>query len=168
MIAEARRKKIDKLLDVFLDDLQSLTHDAGWHGDSEIGRWQQIGILPPPKHRYVKSNAKMLYEAQFLREHHALLPDAKALVRSISRKRNKRGVLNGNKYAEAMLARRFYTHDFLDPADRKVKQYNDRHRAFHVGQSLRSFKRRIKVGYELADEILTILEIRKEIEEEAA
>lgn len=157
---QQRKDEILRLAAIYLNDLESLRHDAGWHGDSEIGRWTEIGILPPPKHRFVDSNAKAIYESGFLGAPHRRLPDAKVMVAAIAKR--------GEQYRDALLSQVYYAHDFLDPADHRVKRFTNIHRAFYVNQPLRTYERNLKRALELADDALLILELRKEFSDEAA
>lgn len=99
------RDRIEKLLVVYLDDLESVKREAGWHGDSTLGMLIEYrGDLPGPS-GLDRSNAKMVYELRFLVGDHALLPVSQFLLgRPLGR-----GVID-ERYAMALLASRFYRH----------------------------------------------------------
>lgn len=140
------KARIDKLIDVYLNDLVSLRHDAGWHGDSMLARMITYRGQPPPPSGRDQADLAMIYETTFLRATHELLPLALIVVNRLMDR--------GMPVALAVLAKRFYQHDFLDHLDLKVKPYTDAVRAREIGQSLRTFERNVAIAYERMDEIL--------------
>lgn len=102
------RERIENLLTIYLNDLESMSRDAGWHGDSTLGMLIEFkGDLPGPSGND-KSNAKMIYELRFLRGEHALLPIARFLLGVPD---GKGGIYRGAiayKYVLPLLASRYY------------------------------------------------------------
>lgn len=80
------RKLIERLLDIFVGRLFSIDNDAGWHGESMLGRLIEFhGELPPPS-GYDSADSKMLFEIQFVREEHYLLGAARSMMRQLPKK----------------------------------------------------------------------------------
>lgn len=156
---KARREQINHLVDIYLNDLVSAKHDAGWHGDSMLARLIEFkGEIPPPT-GYDQSNTHMIHEIRFLTEDHALLPDIKAALYTIP-----------PHYSLAICARRFYVGMYLpeggDP--RTAREFNDEIRARLVGLNPKSFDKHVEQAYKKLNETLQILELRREFEEKAA
>lgn len=99
----SKRDRIEKLLEIYLNDLESTTREAGWHGDSTLAMMIDYRGDLPGRSGNDRSNAKMLHEIQYLRGDHALLPTAKLLFgRPVGS-----GILKRH-HVVPMLAARFY------------------------------------------------------------
>lgn len=124
------RERIEKLLTIYLNDLESMSRDAGWHGDSTLGMMIEFRGDLPGRSGNDKSNAKMIYELRFLRGEHALLPIARFLLGVPD---GKGGIYRGAiafKYALPLLASRYYQSRFNDEiaalVGMELKQYEYR------------------------------------------
>lgn len=74
---------VDKILDIYIDDLLSTGNDAGWHGDSIMSRWIDFGGDPPKGTGQTIDNLKMIREIQFLRRSHPRTDQARAIIRKL-------------------------------------------------------------------------------------
>lgn len=152
MMHDTRKAHLDKLTDLFLNDMESLRHDAGWHQDSMIGLFIEFGGQPPPPTGNDKSNAKMLHEIWFLRgREHALLNLSKTALKRLCH-------TSPGEFL-AVLSSRYYVHNYLDPKTRTVKVYKDTDRARLVGQTPKQYRANLERGYAKLDEIVDILEL---------
>lgn len=93
------RTRIDKLIEVYLNDLESTTKAAGWHQPSQMELMAAVRVQTSGD----KADMKMINEIRYIREEHALLGQARYLF----------GVPIGQgempeEQALAMLASRFY------------------------------------------------------------
>lgn len=147
-----RKTYLEKLIDLFLNDLESIRHDAGWHQDSMLGLMVTFqGEIPPPSGND-SSNAKMIHEIWFLRGgEHALLGVSKTALKKLCHKQPQEFL--------AVLSSRYYVHNYMDPQTRTVKQYKDTDRARFIGQTPRQYRANLEKGLESLDEIVDILEL---------
>lgn len=79
------RELAEKLIDVYLQWLQSADRDAGWHGRHVIGRMVEFKGDLPESSGYMPDDG-MIREVRFLRTPHALLADARRVIDSMDRK----------------------------------------------------------------------------------
>lgn len=140
------RNRIEKLLTVYLDDLESVKREAGWHGDSTLGMLIEFrGDLPGPSGQD-RSNAKMVYELRFLVGDHALLPVAQFLIgRPVGK-----GVID-ERYAMALLASRFY------------RAQTNAEIAASIGLERRQYENRLAKGRELMAKELEQLDMLRSL-----
>lgn len=97
----ATEKRIaEHCIDIYVGYLQSLSHDAGWHGDSTLGRLIDYEGDIPRGSGFDQSNLKSIIEIQYLRKAHAELP---VIARAMQRIRRD----DPNAYT-AMIADRVY------------------------------------------------------------
>ena len=61
------KQRIDKLIDVYINDLESVTHDAGWEGDSILARVIEYGCVNLSSG---KPGAKMEHSIRLLKGRH--------------------------------------------------------------------------------------------------
>lgn len=143
------KQRIDRLIDIYLNWLESLHHDAGWHSCGLLEKLKMPTVPPRPD----LTDMKMVNEVKFLRRKHDELPMIEAALGRLL-KRDMGAWL-------AILANRYYVHDFLEPGTRKVCTYEDKHRAAAIGQSLRSFRHNKGKAYDYLSETLELLELGK-------
>lgn len=156
---QPRKDEISYLVDIYLNDLVSVKYDAGWTGESILSRLITFrGDLPEPT-RNDQSNLAMINAIELLREDHERLPDIKAALYTIK-----------PHYSLAICAKRFYVGLYLpeDGNPREAKEYSDADRARLIGQQHKSFERNVRKAYEKLDEILQVLELRREFQKSAA
>lgn len=72
---------IDRLVNVWIDGLRSLTRDAGWGGSSMLAMYLDYGKWVSGSHD--KSNAAMIIAIQNLREEHADFKKIDVIMRGI-------------------------------------------------------------------------------------
>jgi len=93
---------LDRLLGVFVAELYSPKHDAGWHGSNSIARLITFaGDLPPPSGND-RPDDFMINEIRFVRDASPFLNAARLLVSQVSRReqiivvvdRRYRGLIN--------------------------------------------------------------------------
>jgi len=144
-----QQEKIDRLVDIFLNDMESMTHTAGWHQDSMLARMITFeGEVPEPT-RNDRSNAKMIYEITFLRNEHHDLKLAKAAMRALFRR--------NSSAAMAILSRRFYRGNYLCPKTNTLKVFKDTNRAWSVGQSPKQYRANLNAAYQHLQDILSLI-----------
>lgn len=78
-ISKDMRQRIDTLVAIYLNDLESLSKDAGWHQPSTIDLLIQFGGDIPSSSGNDQADLKMIHEIRFLRKEHALLGQARYL-----------------------------------------------------------------------------------------
>lgn len=139
---QERREEIDRLVDVFLDDLESLSRDAGWSG---MGLLDKLMMPFGPQNPNAIGN-RVINEIRLLKAPHAMLPAIQAAVRLLF-KRN-------SHVALAILSSRYYRHSYVDPVTNTEKQYKDTNRASLVGQTPRQYRLNLEKAYPILDEIL--------------
>lgn len=71
---QSEKRRAERLIQLYVNYLESVGHDAGWHGDTIWARWiDYLGDPPPPSGNDV-SNLQSIREIQFLRGVHAEIP----------------------------------------------------------------------------------------------
>lgn len=80
------KQRAEKLIDLYVGYLQSVTHDAGWHGDSLIARWADYEGCPPAPSGNDVSNLQSIREIQYLRGTHVLVPMVLRVMRDLREK----------------------------------------------------------------------------------
>ena len=143
------KRRIDKLVDIYLNWLESVHHDAGWHSCGLLEKLKMPTVPPRPDLK----DMKMVNEAKFLRRKHEDLP----LIETALNRLHKRDM----GAWLAILANRYYVHDFLEPGTLKVMAYEDKHRAASIGQSLRAYRHNRGKAYNYLSETIDLLEIGK-------
>lgn len=157
MTEDQKRKQAEHLVDVYLNWLQSVTHDAGWHQDSMLARAITFaGEIPEPT-RNDKSNNKMVYEIGFLKPEHAKLRLAIAAIRTLN--------THNPDQMVAVLASRFYTGSYFDGRRNRMRTYTDVMRALIVGQRPKAFRENAKKGIAQLVEIIRLVQIGMAIQE---
>ena len=109
-ISKAMRERIDNLVVIYLNELESTSREAGQHQPNIIAILMEFHGDIPRSTGYDQADLKMIYEIRFLRKQHALLGEARYLF----------GHPFGSgevprDQALSLIAQRFY-HDL--PADR--------------------------------------------------
>lgn len=102
-VTREMRSRIEKLIDIYLNWLESTTHNAGWHQPSTLQMMIEYRGQLPERSVCDRSNDKMIAEIRWIREPHANLPISQYLF----------GVQAGDgvvdqKYVLPLLASRFY------------------------------------------------------------
>jgi hypothetical protein len=144
------REYINRLVDIYLTDLDSLTHSAGWHGDSIMSKMITYkGFLPAPS-GYDQSNITMINEIEFLRKEHALLPLSRSAINTLMKKDREQAI--------ALLVSRFYDGCYLDPTTKTVKTYKDTTRAWLAGLSPKQYKSKLEGAYSQIAYIVEIIQ----------
>lgn len=87
MLASEKRHA-DRCIDIYVSYLQSVSHDAGWHGDSTLGRLIEFEGDIPRGSGNDQSNLKSIMEIEYLRKTHALLPKIAKVMQMINREDN--------------------------------------------------------------------------------
>lgn len=145
-----QKDEIDRLVDIFILDLDSLTHSAGWHQDSILSKMITYrGDLPQPS-GYDQSDLTMLHEMRFLKKPHALLPMIKAIVSAMERR--------DVQQARALLASRFYQGCYVDPETNTVKTFKDTTRSSLVGMAPKQYRRKLDEAYASFADIAEIIQ----------
>lgn len=146
----AKEDRINRLLDIYFTDANSLTHTAGWHQESPHAKMIIYGGFVPPGSGNDLSNVTMINEIEYLKAPHALMPMARELVNNLLRLNNRATV--------ALLASRFYVNCYTDVATNTVKVFKDTTRAELIGQSAKQYRLNVKKGYDLAIVALALME----------
>lgn len=141
------KQRIDKLVDIYLNWLESLHHDAGWHSCGLLEKLKMPTVPPRPD----LTDMKMVNEVKFLRRKHEDLPLIEKALDRLQQKDMKAWL--------AVLANRYYQHNYLDTESMTVKLYKDTNRAAAIGQSPRQFAKNRLNGYAALGEIIELLEL---------
>lgn len=141
------KERIDKLVDIFLNDLESLRHDAGWHSCGLLEKLK----MPHVPLRPDLTDAKMIMEITFLTNTHAELGLISAALDRLHQKDHRAWL--------AILSKRYYQHNYLDHNTHTVKVYKDTNRAQEIGQTPKQFKKNVEFAYNYLAEVLDILEL---------
>ena len=147
----AKEDRINRLLDIYFTDANSLTHTAGWHQESPHAKMIIYGGFVPPGSGNDLSNVAMIREMKYIKKPHALQPMAKELVDNLMRL--------DSRATTALLASRFYTNCYTDPATQTVKLFKDTTRAELIGQSAKQYRLNLKKGHDLAIVALGLMEV---------
>ena len=145
-VSREMRKRIEKLIDIYLNWLESTTHNAGWHQPSTLQMMIDYRGQLPERSGCDRSNDKMIAEIQWIREPHANLPIAQYLF----------GVQVGGgvvdqKYVLPLLASRFY------------RNHPERVIAERVGMTFDQYRGRVLKGLEKAADELTRVDLLQKI-----
>lgn len=80
-----QKQRVDDLVNIYINHRMSTGHDAGWHGESTLGRLVDFcGDIPPPSGND-QADLKMLNEILFVRSPHHDLPQAERVLFSIEK-----------------------------------------------------------------------------------
>ncbi|WP_027854684.1 hypothetical protein [Marinobacterium litorale] len=122
----------DKLIDVYLAWLLSSDTDAGWHQPSMLQRMVEFGGDIPPPTGNDQADLKMIQEMRFLREPHALLPEAREMIGQVK-----------TKYRIPLLVHCRYT-GTVDA--RTGRRWTARKLAMELHLSVDQYRDRVKMG----------------------
>lgn len=131
------KQEIDRLINVFLNGLTSISKDAGWQGDSLLSRVIEFAGCPPMPSGYDQSNMAMINAIRFLSTSNPDFPRIQAAVKA--------GMKFNEKNMLALLAKHFYR----GLSSRTERVYTDEERAMLVGQDLRSFRHNCSEAYKV-------------------
>jgi hypothetical protein len=142
-MTEEQKNEVDKLVQIYLNGVTSVSNDAGWHGMSMMARWIEFGGEMPPFTGYDQSNVTSLREIEYLRGIHAELPMIRAVVAVMLRDHRQEQIL-------AILARHYY----VGQNGATDRAWTDAERCERVGQNVRQFQYNVsKAYYSLLQEI---------------
>ena len=124
------RSHIDKLVDIYLDALVSISNDAGWNGDSLLSRLIEFHGQIPESTRNDQSNMTMINAVQFLRDDHRDLGMIKRIINQ------QLGTYQNTNKVQALLARRYYV-GLITHSDGRAEDrvYDDCERMRRMGRA---------------------------------
>ncbi|WP_206834530.1 hypothetical protein [Marinobacterium iners] len=132
------RARINKLIDIYLNWLESTTHNAGWHQPSTLQMMIEYRGQLPERTGCDRSNEKMIAEIRWIREPHANLPISQYLFGVQAGE----GVVD-HKYVIPLLASRFY------------RNHPERVIAERIGMTFDQYRGRVSKGLEKSTEELS-------------
>lgn len=136
------RARINKLIDIYLNWLESTTHNAGWHQPSTLQMMIDYRGQLPERTGCDRSNEKMIAEIRWIREPHANLPISQYLFGIQAGE----GVVD-HKYVIPLLASRFY------------RNHPDRVIAERIGMTFDQYRGRLLKGQERAARKLSEIDL---------
>lgn len=81
-----QKERVEHLVNIYINYRMSPTHEAGWHGESTLGRLVDFkGDIPPPSGND-QADLKMINEMRYLQGEHYDLPQAKRVLFLIDKK----------------------------------------------------------------------------------
>jgi len=131
------RTEIDRLINIFLTGLGSISKDAGWEGDSLLSRVIQFAGCPPMSSGYDKSNDSMI---NAIRRLHRSNPDFPRIQSAVNA-----GLKFNYDKTIALLAKHYYQ----GLSDIQDRAYTDQMRGMKVGQSHQVFRHNVNRSYEV-------------------
>jgi hypothetical protein len=139
---QEHRNEIDRLVNIFLTALTSLSNDAGWTGDSLLSRVIEFAGCPPRGTGMDLSNAAMINHIRHLHKTH---PEFARIQRAI------RCALKFNaEKTHALLAKHYY--QGLTSLDGPA--FTDERRAAMVGQTYQAYRNNVVRAYPVIQEEL--------------
>lgn len=142
-------KRVNKLLDVYLDWLLSSDLDAGWHGDSVLQKMMEYGGDLPRGTGNDQSNVQMISEMRYLKNPHALFDESCAMLGAMAW-----------KHSNAVLHARYFEGK-INPLD--GRKYTDMVIARMLRLTPRQYRHLKKLGYRKAKDYLA----KKDVSDEA-
>jgi len=124
------KRHIDKLIDIYLDSLVSISNDAGWKGEGMLARLIEFrGQIPEPT-RNDQSNMTMINAIQNLRDDHSKLGMIKRIINEQLK------IYSNTNKVQALLARRYYVGLVRDKDGELIpdRAYDDRDRMARIGR----------------------------------
>src|SRR5690554_2864714 len=135
-----KKAYIDKLVNIYIDDVLSIKHDAGWEGESMLGRLIDFaGDIPPPSGND-QSNVTMMGAIRLLRGTHAEYPKIAAAIAEVK-----------IEQALAILAKHYF--QGLDKSTEKP--WSNGRRAEEIGQNLKEYQYNLGKAYDALDAEIT-------------
>ncbi|MEH6814637.1 MAG: hypothetical protein V7677_19040 [Motiliproteus sp.] len=119
------KDRINKLIGIYLAELESISHDAGWRSDTMLARAiMYVGDIPPPSGNDTADNA-MIEAIEMIRSTHAKFQLAQLLISKLTYKQR-----------VALLASRYYDNKLDDQG----LTMTDQRIASKVKMDLREFR----------------------------
>lgn len=148
------KAEIDRLVNIWLDVVLSVSNDAGWEGDSLLSKVIEFGGTPPTPTGNDQSNVTLLLAMRLLKdpnpEYYRINPVMRVMLRLKP------------ELAHALLAKHFYrgacpkTSDGDDPA--KLKAWTDSDRAMAIQQDPKRFALNLYRAYQWASDRLFVVD----------
>lgn len=151
-ISSFQKQEINRLVNIWLNAMESTTNDAGWEGESMLARLIEFkGDIPIPT-RNDQSNAAMIKAMRLMKGQHALFGKIHAVIG--------RQIRVKPLYIHALLSKNYY--QGINPTTGKLYTLEDR--ADLVKQEPRSYSYNLAHAYELVQEKLDDIDAYKDSE----
>lgn len=148
------KERIDRLVDIYLAGIQSVSEDAGWMGESMLARAIIFaGDIPPPSGN-CRGEDPMIKAIEMIRKQHAKFHLAKLLITSLPKDRNGK-----DSYKIALLASRWYD----GRRDDNGKKYNDFKIALRAEMGERAYRHSRDKAYEILGPLVAFSDRMKEL-----
>ncbi|MFA5387294.1 MAG: hypothetical protein WC322_02755 [Candidatus Paceibacterota bacterium] len=138
-MTQDQRDEIDRLVNIFINGLTSISKDAGWEGDSLLSRVIEFAGCPPRPTGYDQSNMAMINAIRFLFGSNPDLPRIKAAINLLLK--------SNQAQIEAILHKHFYR----GLNERTDRSFTDADRARLCNQDERAFRYNVTSAYKLID-----------------
>lgn len=129
------KDEIDRLVNIYLTGITSITNDAGWSGDTMLSRLIQFKGQIPQATGNDQSNLSMILAIEKLRGIHHDYPKIRSAMRFVIR--------DNPDQATAIVAKHYYS-GICTTTDRT---YRDEDRGRLTGQSLHTYRYNLKNAY---------------------
>lgn len=127
--------KLDRLVAIYLNGLQSVTNDAGWEGMSLLERLIEFLGEPPPPTGNDQSNMSMIIAVRLLRRRHAEWPMIHGAMSILQRHKRDQAL--------CLMARNYYVG--ICPWTNKA--WTDENRAETIHQDVNTYRYNLQKGY---------------------
>lgn len=141
-----RRDYIDRLINIWIDSISSISKDAGWEGDSILSRMIDYGGQIPRATGNDQSNMSMIHAIRLLRSAHRDTARIAAIMVALLQEKPDK--------IYALIARHYY-HGINEKTDRI---WTDEFRAPAIRQNLKTFQANVSSAYKLVDRDLTAIQ----------